>query len=187
MNSKISLSDITIRNEIRPGDLGYIIHRHGKLYDEEYRYGIAFETYVGAGLHEFYTHYDPQSDRVWIAGHEGKIVGFLLLMHREHNTAQLRYFYLEPGYRGIGLGKRLMELYMDFLLSRGYSSSYLWTTHELHAAASLYTRHGFRLTEEKASTAFGKPLKEQRYDLVLPPAADAIRSPASSDKKQLNQ
>ena len=167
MKPENTLQTITVRTEMRPGDLGYIIHRHGELYSREYDYGIAFETYVGVGLHEFYTHYDPLLDRVWICEDEGKIVGFLLLMHRENKTAQLRYFYLEPEYRGMGLGKKLMALYMDFLLQCGYRSSYLWTTHELSAAASLYTRYGFLLTEEKESVAFGKALKEQRYDLTV--------------------
>jgi len=103
---------------------------------------------------------------VWIAEHDHRIVGFLLLMHRDDKVAQLRYFYLEAEYRGIGLGKKMMSLYMDFLRACNYTSSYLWTTHELSAAAALYKREGFRLTEEKESTAFGKPLKEQRYDLV---------------------
>jgi len=160
------IENIQIRTTIKPGDLGYVIYRHGKLYSEEYNYGVSFETYVGAGMYEFYKNYNPAMDRVWICEHENIIVGFVLLMHRENNTAQLRYLYLEAGYRGIGLGKKLMQLYMDFLKDKGYQSSYLWTTHELHNAASLYTRHGFKLTEEKESTAFGKPLKEQRYDLI---------------------
>ncbi|HLG38364.1 MAG TPA: GNAT family N-acetyltransferase, partial [Chitinophagaceae bacterium] len=108
----------------------------------------------------------PGHDRAWICEHNGRIIGFLLLMHRENNAAQLRYFYLEPEYRGIGLGKKLMSLYMDFFYKCGYTSSYLWTTNELGTASSLYVRHGFKLTEEKESTAFGKSLKEQRYDLV---------------------
>ena len=165
---KIMLDEITIRNELRPGDMGFVIYRHGKLYSQEYGYGVSFETYVGAGLFEFYQNYDAKLDRVWICEHQDKIVGFVLLMHRENNAAQLRYFYLEPAYRGIGLGKKLMKLYMDFLVSNGYTSSYLWTTHELPAAASLYTRYGFKLTEEKESTAFGKALKEHRYDLIVP-------------------
>ena len=70
--------------------------------------------------------------------------------------------------RGIGLGSRLMNLYMDFLRGCGYQESYLWTTHELGTAAFLYKRAGFKLTEEKESTAFGKTLREQRYDLILP-------------------
>jgi peptidyl-dipeptidase Dcp len=88
-------------------------------------------------------------------------------MHRENDAAQLRYFLIDPRYRGIGLGKKLMELYMEFLHQCKYRSSYLWTTHELDAAASLYKKHGFKLTEEKESTAFGKPLREQRYDLFI--------------------
>jgi len=168
MNRPQKIPDnISIRTVLKPGDLGYVIYRHGKLYNEEYNYGISFETYVGAGMHEFYQHYNPSRDRAWVCEHDGRIVGFVLLMHRENNTAQLRYFYLEPEYRGIGLGKKLMQLYMDFLKEKGYKASYLWTTHELHTAALLYKRHGFTLTEEKESTAFGKPVKEQRYDWTL--------------------
>ena len=161
------INEIIIRTDIRPGDLGYVIHRHGKLYNEEYNYGVTFETYVGAGLHEFYQNYSPAMDRAWICEHNEQIVGFVLLMHRENNTVQLRYFYLEPEYRGIGLGKKLMQLCIDFMKEKKYRSSYLWTTHELHTAASLYTRHGFKLTEEKESVAFGKSLREQRYDLLI--------------------
>lgn len=161
------LNHINIRTELKPGDLGWVIYRHGKLYNEEYNYGISFETYVGVGLHEFYKNYDPEMDRVWICEHHDTIIGFLLLMHRENNTAQLRYFYIEPEYRGIGLGKKLMRFYMDFLKERKYRSSYLWTTHELHSAASLYKSNGFKLTEENQSAAFGKQVWEQRYDLML--------------------
>jgi GNAT superfamily N-acetyltransferase len=164
----ITLDDISIRTELKPGDLGYVVHRHGKLYGEEYGYGIAFESYVAYGIYEFYSAYDPQLDRVWVCEHNQEIVGFLLLMHRENHTAQLRYFYLEPRYRGIGLGKKLMSLYMNFFSQRGYTSSYLWTTHELHAASALYTRNGFKLSTQKESTRFGKSLLEQRYDLVIP-------------------
>ena len=162
----VKAHDIRVRNDLRPGDLGYVIHMHGRLYGMEYNYGVEFEMYVAHGLAEFYEQYDPHKDRVWICEHGDRIVGFLLLMHREVNAAQLRYFLLEPEYRGIGLGKRLMDLYMDFLRERGYSSSYLWTTNEQEAAAALYKHYGFVLTEEKESTAFGKRLKEQRYDLT---------------------
>ncbi len=92
------------------------------------------------------------------------MVGFLLLENRGE-AAQLRYFLILPEYRGIGLGKKLIGLYMDFYRKCGYRSSYLWTTSELYAAASLYTRNGFVLTESKPSTTFGKPVIEQRYEL----------------------
>lgn len=104
---------------------------------------------------------------MWICEDEDHIIGFLLLMHRDERTAQLRYFYLEPEYRGIGLGNRLMQLFMDFLKEKGYKSAYLWTTNEQTAAASLYGRYGFKLTEEKESDVFGKLLIEQRFDLQL--------------------
>lgn len=161
----IDRNTVIIRNTLKPGDIGGIIGLHGTLYGEEYGYGIQFETYVAKGLCEFYEQYDPQKERVWICEHNNLIVGSLLLVNRG-NAAQLRYFILAPGYRGMGLGKKLMALYMNFLRQCGYKSSYLWTTHELTAAASLYKSQGFILTEEIESDAFGKPLREHKY--VLP-------------------
>ena len=166
MKNRILLDDISIRTELQPGDIGRVIHMHGALYWKEYNYGIQFETYVAKGLCEFYEKYDPQRSRVWICEHNNKMVGFLLLVDRGQ-AAQLRYFLIEPAYRGIGLGSRLMKEYMDFLRECGYKKSYLWTTHELSTAASIYKRVGFQLTEEKETTSFGKPLREQRYDLIL--------------------
>jgi peptidyl-dipeptidase Dcp len=162
----MDINDISIRTDIKPGDLGYVIYRHGKLYGDEYNYGVSFEIYVGAGMYEFYKNYNAEMDRVWICEHQDKMIGFMLAMHRESNAAQLRFFYLEPAYRGIGLGKKLMESFMSFIKEKQYRSAFLLTTHEQLAAASLYKKHGFTLTESKESVAFGKPLQEQRYELM---------------------
>ena len=167
MNSTVTLNQVSIRTFLQPGDMGYITYLHGILYSQEYQYGLSFENYVAAGLREFYLNYDPDKDGVWICEHHKEIVGFLLLVHREDRVAQLRYFILKASYRGIGLGKKLMDLFIQFLKEKKYRSTYLWTTHEQEAAASLYKKYGFLLCEEKQSTAFGKLLKEQRYELVL--------------------
>ena len=164
--TKPNLESIVIRTELRPGDIGYITYRHGVIYNEEYGYGIAFESYVASGLHDFFQKYNKANNRVWVCEDDGKIIGFLLLMNRG-TAAQLRYFYLEKEYRGIGLGKKLMSLYMDALHEFGYRSSFLWTTKDLSSAASLYTRNGFHLDEEKTSIAFGKSVIEQKYILEL--------------------
>lgn len=162
----ISINDITIRTDLRPGDIGNITYLHGKLYSEEHTWGIGFESYVAAGLAEFYENYHPDRSCIWIAEHDGKIVGSLVLLDRK-DSAQLRYFLVLPEYRGIGLGKRLMELFIAFLRDHGYRSAYLWTTGNLENAAALYARFGFQLTEKKSSTAFGRTVEEQRYDLTL--------------------
>ena len=167
MNNKLSLNDISIRTELQPGDMGYVIYLHGLLYSKEYNFGIQFEDYVAKGLIEFKEQYDPKRSRVWVCEDNSKMTGFLLLMDRGE-AAQLRYFLIDHEYRGIGLGYHLMNLYMDFLRECNYKSSYLWTTSELHTALSLYQRFGFQLTEEKESTSFGKLVTEQRYDLSLP-------------------
>jgi DNA-binding MarR family transcriptional regulator/GNAT superfamily N-acetyltransferase len=167
MNNAVNLNAIVIRTELQSGDMGYITYMHGDLYKKEYGYGLSMEAYIADGFAEFYKNYDPQKDRVWVAEYKGRIAGFLLLMHRESNAAQLRYFILDPEFRGIGLGKKMAGLYLEYLKEKGYKSSYLWTTNELFTAAHIYKKMGFSLTEEFESTAFGKRVKEQRYDLVL--------------------
>ena len=166
MKNKITLEGISIRNELKPGDIGYLTHMHGRLYGQEYDYGVQFEAYVAKGLCEFFEKHNPKRSRVWICEEKGRTVGSLLLMDRGE-SAQLRYFLIEPEYRGLGLGSKLINLYMAFLKECGYRESYLWTTHELETAAFLYKRMGFKLTEQKESSSFGKPLIEQRYDLRL--------------------
>jgi GNAT superfamily N-acetyltransferase len=158
---------VTVRTALAPGDLGTVIHMHGRIYGAEQGYGLTFEAYVAESIAELAKAYDPALDRVWLCEDAGRIVGSLFLVHRENDAAQLRYFLLEPGYRGQGLGRRLMDGYMAALVELGCRTSYLWTARGLEAAAALYRRCGFRLTEEKPGTVFGRPVVEQRYDLRL--------------------
>jgi N-acetylglutamate synthase-like GNAT family acetyltransferase len=136
------------------------------LYKDEFKHGISFESIVAAGLHEFHSTYSPENERLWIAEHNDKMIGCLLLKNRGE-TAQLRYFLIIPEFRGVGLGNQLLQLFMDFAKACKYKDVYLWTTNELDKAHHLYQKFGFTLTEEKSSTEFGKPLFEQRYDLVF--------------------
>ncbi len=165
MTEPIKLQDISIRTELQSGDIGYVIHLHGRLYKKEYDYGLIFEDYVAIAVSEFYKNYDSAKDCVWIAEYNGTMVGFLALMHRGADSAQLRFFILEPFCRGMGLAKKMTGLLMEFLKATKYKHCYLWTSNEQLEAAALYSKLGFRLTEEKDSFAFGKLLREQRYDL----------------------
>jgi peptidyl-dipeptidase Dcp len=167
MKSIGPFNDIVIRTELVPGDLGSVIQMHGKLYKKEYDYGLHFESYVAAGLHEFCEKLGTSRSRAWICEHGGQIVGFLALMDRG-DLAQLRYFIIDPAFRGIGLGRKLMDMYMEHLHTSGFRGSYLLTTKELPAAAHLYTAYGFRLKEEHhAHHPFDKDVIEQRYEMFI--------------------
>ena len=159
-----ALKDITIRTELKLGDMGYLIYLHATIYTKEYGFGPQFERYVAESMLEFWNQYDPATNRAWICEHKGRIVGSIFLMNRGE-AAQLRYYFLLPKYRGIGLGKKLMDLWMDFYRERGYKSAYLLTTSELDAAAALYRRYGFKLVSETPHSEFGKSVTEQKYVL----------------------
>ncbi len=161
-----SLSEITIRTELRPGDIGTITALHGEIYAAEYDWGVGFEAYVAEGLAELYEHCGCDRSRIWIAEDELGIVGCIALVDRG-DAAQLRYYLVVPEYRGIGLGKKLMDLFMDHCRECGYRSAYLWTTSDLESAAGLYSKYGFQLIEKKSSTAFGTAVEELRYELSL--------------------
>ena len=160
----MNLSEIEIRHEAKPGDIGYIVHMHGRIYGEEQGYGRSFEAYVAESMAEFCYDYNPEREAMWICEHEGRIIGFLSLVDRGER-AQLRYFLIEKPYRGIGLGNLLMEKFMNFYRSHGYQGAYLLTANDLPAAAKLYHRNGFQLVNEEPSDKFGKKVTLQRYEL----------------------
>ncbi|GMQ28819.1 GNAT family N-acetyltransferase [Algoriphagus confluentis] len=155
----------SIRTHLQPGDLSQVAWLHAKIYFEEQGFGLGFEAYVLESLVEFYGQYDPEKDGVWVVDAEGKMVGFLCLMHRPDNQAQLRYFVLEKTFRGIGLGNQLMQSWMDFYKQKGYSSAYLYTTSGLDPAVHLYEKFGFNKESEKFSENFGVHLKEMLFRL----------------------
>ncbi len=160
-------SNYIIRNTLEPGDLGQVAALHGKVYSEEHDFGLGFEAYVMESLLEFYRAYNQQKDRVWVVENEGKMIGFVLLMHRPANRAQLRYFILTKEFRGLGIGSRLMKEWLEFYKEANYEAAYLYTTSGLNAAVSLYERMGFRKISEMKSMNFGVAMLEQYYELVL--------------------
>lgn len=154
---------MTIRTQLLPGDLSFLISSHTDFYVREHGYTDKFEYYVAKSAVEFYEAYQPEESRIWIVEEDkGLRVGSLVLQHRG-TAAQLRYFLLLPAAQGQGVGGRLLSMFQAYCQEKGYSSAYLWTTAEQEVAGRLYQSRGFQLVEEKPSEAFGKPLVEQRY------------------------
>ena len=163
----INPEEITIRTDIRHGDLGYLTYLHGKLYGEEYGYNVVYEKYVAQGIAELMENYNSQKDHIWFVENQGKMVGAIAIMGRSGEIAQLRYFLLLPQYRGLGLGKKLVQTALDFCKTTGYRTVYLLTATELEAAAHLYHKFGFRKTREVTTHHWGKEVVEAYYDLNI--------------------
>jgi ribosomal protein S18 acetylase RimI-like enzyme len=160
---------VALRTTLRPGDLGTIVHLHGTLYAREYGFDPTFEAYVAGPLAEFVRAGDARA-RLWIAERGEQIVGCVAIVAAAPHTAQLRWFLVDPGARGTGLGKRLLREAVAFCEACGYTSVILWTERSLTAAAHLYEAAGFRKVEEKPGRVWGKDVVEEKYELQLPPA-----------------
>ena len=158
----------SIRTDIRPGDIGAIIHLHGALYAREYGFDHTFEPYVAIPLGEFVNN-RTSGDALWIVEREKKVMGSVAIVSCPGNTAQLRWLILHPELRGHGIGKKLIEETIGFCRTRGYGSIFLWTIDFLAAALKLYTSAGFRFTESKTHRIWGRRLTEERYELKLVP------------------
>jgi len=160
------LHSIIIRNDIRSGDIGYLIYLHGLLYSKEYDLDIYFESYVAIHLSKFAIE-KTDIERIWIIEQDRIIKGSIAIVKGDDNTAQLRWYLLHPDLRGIGLGKKLINEAIAFSRENGYKSIFLWTLSILTQATRLYESAGFRLTEEITHNIWGRELTEQRYDLSL--------------------
>jgi GNAT superfamily N-acetyltransferase len=157
---------VTLRRH-QPGDLGWIVHRHGVLYAREYGYDHRFEAIVARVAADFLEKHDPTRERCWIADRDGQILGAVMLVKQTAETAKLRLLYLEPEARGLGLGRRLVEECLRFAREAGYTSVTLWTQSSLTAARHIYETFGFRMTSSKTHADFGPREAAETWELDL--------------------
>lgn len=151
----------------RPGDMGWVVHRHGALYAKEYGYSDTFEALVARIVADFIDHLDAARERCWIAERNGEIVGSVFLVRQSDSVAKLRLLYLEPTARRLGLGRRLVDECIAFARGAGYKKITLWTQGSLIAARHIYQATGFVLKGTKRHADFGPREIAETWELAL--------------------
>lgn len=151
----------------QPGAIGRVVEMHARYYAEHWRFGLFFERKVAGELAAFLGRYDESRDRFLCARRGDRVVGAITVDGSEpesaRETAHIRWFIVDAGERGGGVGARLMAEAMGFIAATGFVDAYLWTFAGLDAARRLYERHGFVLAEEVEAEQWGTPVREQRF------------------------
>lgn len=150
-----------------PGDLGWILERHGALYAREFGWNERFEALVAEVVAEFAKGTDRSRAAGWIAEVGGERGGSVLCMDDGDGVARLRLLLVEPELRGLGIGAALVDRCVEFARTAGYRRLVLWTNDTLTAARRIYERTGFRLTASRPHSMFGPPMHGQDWAMDL--------------------
>jgi DNA-binding MarR family transcriptional regulator/predicted N-acetyltransferase YhbS len=140
--------EVTLRRA-EPGDLGWIVSRHGSLYAQEYGWDERLEGNVARIVADYVQSHDPEREAVWIAAVDGRRAASIMCVARSVGVAQLRVLLVEPGARGLGVGSLLVEECLSFARAAGYEEIVLWTNSVLHGARRIYERAGFAFLSEE--------------------------------------
>jgi DNA-binding MarR family transcriptional regulator/N-acetylglutamate synthase-like GNAT family acetyltransferase len=159
-------SQIQFRSH-RPGDMGWVIARHGELYASQFGWTEEFEALVAQVAAEFVQKFDASRERCWIAERAGRRLGCVFLVAAGRRTAKLRLLLAEPEARGAGLGRELIARCVQFAREAGYRRVVLWTQQSLSAARHLYLQAGFVRTSEQPHHSFGHDLVGETWQLTL--------------------
>jgi GNAT superfamily N-acetyltransferase len=151
----------------RPGDMGWVVERHGVLYENEYGWDSRIEALTAEIVSNFLKNFDPKRERCWIAEIDGAPVGSVFLVRDSDEVARLRLLIVDPAARGLGIGQRLVDECIGFARKAGYKKITLWTHGVLKAARAIYQRADFTLVEQWVHDEFGKPEASETWELKL--------------------
>lgn len=165
-NSEINgLSSLKMMPGYHAGMIGRITEMHGSYYAREHNFGGFFEAKVAQGLADFTNRLDKACNQIWLAIVNDRIVGSVAIDGEDlgNNEAHLRWFILDDGCRGSGIGRKLIQEAMHFCAEQKFSAVQLWTFNKLTAARRLYESFGFELTKEWEGDQWGSTITEQQF------------------------
>jgi GNAT superfamily N-acetyltransferase len=164
----MSSAGVSLRLADRPGDLGWVVERHGSLYAAEYGWDVSFEGLVAEIVAGFAAGHDPKREAGWIAELEGQRAGSIFCIAAdEPGVAALRALIVDPAARRRGIGRTLIDRCIGFARGAGYRHMELGTTSDLVGARRLYDAAGFELVHEETRPRFGTTVTSQRLALAL--------------------
>ena len=156
-------TDVTVRTDLRAGDIGDVVRLHGVLYAAEYGLDARFEAGVAETLVSAVEGGWPERGAIRIAERDGGFAGSVGLTIEGRGAGRVRWVLLDPALRGRGVGRRMLTEVLECAHSSGLEMVDLWTFSELRAAGELYRSVGFEVVETRRFSGWGRPILMQHY------------------------
>jgi len=173
----LTARQITWVEGLQPGLIGQVGDLHSRYYVRQLGWSIDFEILVLRGLSDFAEGYDCQKDFVLTAHSQERLIASVFVLGRTAHPdgAQLRFFLVDPEFRGLGLGAKLLRATLNWCKTKGFVSVFLWTVDNLVESRRLYEKAGFRITDRIHDARFSKDRDTMKMQMRFADLADVVR------------
>ncbi len=166
IGTRLNEKSVTIR-PYRTGDARGVIGIMRGVFIDEYGWTTAFLREAVRTLRKMLMTMIPSRELFLVCKSREGLCGVMFLKEAEEDTAFIRWLVVKRGYRRYGIGRKMLDMALEFSREVGYCKVKLITVGVLHEAMDLYRSVGFVEVDQKETVLWNMEMTVYHMEISL--------------------